>query len=532
MSDFTIRGISFTKDIALACIIDGSISDCHIEQYEDAPILLKGIFHNKDFSNPAAVNKYLHILLADLIEFVEDQTMGESTTKFPQDAVCRIKVSSDESYEDDYIGVFWNLPGIGETSVLPDYYIAKLINFAVWEQETRIINTRIKLGYALDWNSSIFYEEEEASDTILKVYNELTENDTDDESTHLSRIVSVIKAYRRDITFPKHSRVNAFYWPQVDETPASIELSCPTSEKDSEYIQIPDIINYLQEEGKQKATLLPVRYQIGWVFDWDRIYTMKYCDKEEVISTIFDKLELAPKGTNLSAGYKFAQIIKNIKSYCMDSFCPDTNSTVNVYYRPQTETIELFTRIEDIELVSISDLYNYIHYIHTSDSEEKEESIHDDIRIESIRVFSSKYKNHEGDGVLMARNEILYAIEDNEIVRYRIRNISVQNKDNETKYCFDVVNFDSLEPKTLYEDDLGVTLFGSYDKAKEKLQEKDFFKQAFVLIPKGNNNVHLYIDGEEYIAEPPVILDNGECTRIDITGAINFAINGRMGKEK
>lgn len=523
MSDLTIRGISFTKDIALACIIDGSISDCYIEQYKDAPILLKGIFHNKDFSNPAAVNKYLHILLADLIEFVEDQTMGESTTKFPQDAVCRIKVSSDESYEDDYIGVFWNLPGIGETSVLPDYYIAKLINFAVWEQETRIINTRIKLGYTLDWNSSIFYEEEEASDTILKVYNELTENDIDGAIFHLNRIVSIIKAYRQDITFPEHLRVNVFYWPETDEKPDFIELSCPASPgKDYEYIQIPDIINYFQEEGnKQKATLLPDRYEIGQVLDWDRIYHIRYAN-QEAISTIFDKLELAPKGANLSVYYKFAQIIKHIKSYCMDSFYPDSNSTVIVYYRPQTETIELLTRIEDIELVSISDLYNYIHYIHN------------DIRIESIRVFSSKYKNHEGDGVLMARNEILYAIEDNEIVRYRIRNISVQNKDNETKYCFEVVNFDSssLEPKTLYEDDLGVTLFGSYDKAEEKLQEKDFFKQAFVLIPKGNNNAHLYIDGEEYIAEPPVILDNGECTRIDITGAINFAINGRMGKEK
>lgn len=530
MSDFTIRGIPFTKDIALAYIIDGSISDCHIEQYEDAPILLKGIFHNKDFSNPAAVNKYLHILLADLIEFVEDQTMGESTTKFPQDAVCRIKVSN-ESYEDDYIGVFWNLPGIGETSVLPDYYIAKLINFAVWEQETRIINTRIKLGYVLDWNSSIFYESEEASDTVLKVYRKLTKIDTDGAIFHLGKIVSIIKAYRRDITFPEHLRVNIFYWPETDEKPDFIELSCPASPgKDYEYIQIPDIINYLQEEGKQKATLLPVRYEIGQVLDWDRIYHIRYAN-QEAISTIFDKLELAPKGANLSVYYKFAQIIKHIKSYCMDSFYPDSNSTVIVYYRPQTETIELFTQIEDIGLVSISDLYNYIH---ASDSEEKEESVHDDIRIESIRVFSSKYKNHEGDGVLMARNEILYAIEDNEIVRYRIIDISVRNKDNETKYCFVVVNFDSgsLKPKILYEDDLGVTLFGSYDKAEEKLHEKDFFKQAFVLIPKGNNNVHLYIDGEEYIAEPPVILDNGECTRIDITGAINFAINGRMGKDK
>ena len=527
MSDLTIRGISFTKDIALVCIVNGSISDSYIDQYdEDAANLLKRIYPDKNFTDPNAINKQLHTLFKDLIELVEFKAASLSA-ELPQDVVCRIKTS----YEDDYIGIFWNLPGIGETSVLPDYYIAKLSALKNWIQSTIV---RTKLGYVLDWNGSfICYENEEASDTTLKVYNKLTENDTDDGSMifHLGRIVSIIKAYRRDITFPKHLRVNVFYWPQVNERPASIELSCPTAEKDYEYIQIPDIINYLQEEEKQKATLLPVRYEIGQVLDWDRIYNIRY-GNQETISTIFDKLELAPKGANLSVYYKFAQIIKNIKSYCMDSFYPDTNSTVIVYYRPQTETIELFTRIEDIELVSISDLYNYIHYIHTSDSEEKEESIHDDIRIESIRIFSSKYKNHEGDGVLMARNELLYAIEDNEIVRYRIRDISVQNKDNETKYCFEVVNFDSLEPKTLYEDDLGVTLFGSYDKAKEKLSEKDFFKQAFVLIPKGNNNVHLYIDGEEYIAASPVLPDNGECTRIDITGAINFAINERLGKDK
>lgn len=520
MSDFTIRGISFTKDIALVCIVNGSISDSYIDQYdEDAANLLKRIYPNKNFTGSDTINKQLHTLFKDLIELVEFEAASLSA-ELPQDVVCRIKTS----YEDDYIGIFWNLPGIGETSVLPDYYIAKLNALISWIQLT---SDRIKLGYVLDWNGSfICYEEEEASDTTLKVYNKLTENDTDDKSTifHLGRIVSIIKAYRQDITFPEHLRVNVFYfyWPETDEKPDFIELSCPElSEKDYKYIQISDIIDYLQEEGKQKATLLPVRYEIGQVLDWDRIYNIRY-GNQETISTIFDKLELAPKGANLSVYYKFAQIIKHIKSYCMDSFYPDSNSTVIVYYRPQTETIELLTRIEDIELVSISDLYNYIHYIHN------------DIRIESIRVFSSKYKNHEGDGVLMARNEILYAIEDNEIVRYRIRNISVQNKDNETKYCFEVVNFDSssLEPKTLYEDDLGVTLFGSYDKAEEKLQEKDFFKQAFVLIPKGNNNAHLYIDGEEYIAASPVLLDNGECARIDITGAINFAINERLGKDK